>query len=42
MMNLINIDIDQLLESTKDLTSESHTFKTKHIEIDRLLDQTHE
>jgi hypothetical protein len=39
-MELIKIDIDKLLESTRDLTSENKTFKTKQIEIDRLLDLT--
>jgi hypothetical protein len=42
MMELIKIDIDQLLESTRDLTSENNTFKTKKIEIDYLLDLTRE
>lgn len=42
MMKLLKIDIDQLLESTRDLTSENHTFNTKHIEIDCLLDITRE
>jgi hypothetical protein len=42
MMELIKIDIDQLLESTRDLTSENNTVKTKRIEIDRLLDLTRE
>jgi hypothetical protein len=41
-MKMIKIDIDKLLESTRDLTSENNTFKYKQIEIDRLLDQTRE
>jgi len=41
-MRMIKIDIDKLLESTTDLTYENNNYKTKQIEIDRLLDQTRE
>jgi hypothetical protein len=34
------IDIDKLLESTANLTSEKYMNKLKKIEIDKLLDQT--
>lgn len=34
------IDIDKLLESTENLTSEKITKKLKNIEIDKLLAQT--
>ncbi|MFJ5763089.1 hypothetical protein ACIQAA_29020 [Neobacillus sp. NPDC093182] len=36
------IDIDKLLESTENLTSEKITKKLKKIEIDKLLAQTEE
>ena len=41
-MGIIKIDIDKLLESTVDLTSENNSFKLKQIEIDQLLEQTRE
>jgi len=34
------IDIDKLLESTLDLTSEKTNYKVKAIEIDQLLEST--
>ena len=39
-MGTIVIDIDKLLESTANLTSEKNINKLKRIEIDNLLDQT--
>ncbi len=39
-MGTILIDIDKLLESTANLTSEKSINKLKKIEIDKLLDQT--
>ena len=39
-MGTIVIDIDKLLESTANLTSEKNINKLKKIEIDNLLDQT--
>jgi hypothetical protein len=41
-MGIIKIDIDKLLESTVDLTSENNSFKSKQIEIDQLLERTRE
>jgi hypothetical protein len=39
-MGTTMIDIDKLLESTENLTSEKITKKLKKIEIDKLLAQT--
>nr|WP_263326158.1 hypothetical protein [Neobacillus sp. Marseille-Q6967] len=39
-MGIITIDIDKLLESTTDLTSEKTNNKLKKIEIDQLLERT--
>jgi hypothetical protein len=39
-MGLIIVDIDKLLESTADLTSEMNGNKLKQIEIDQLLERT--
>ncbi|WP_428912235.1 hypothetical protein [Niallia sp. Krafla_26] len=39
-MKLVKIDIDELLESTADLTFENNNLVYKQIEIDRLLEQT--
>ncbi|WP_256240896.1 hypothetical protein [Bacillus sp. V3B] len=39
-MGILKIDIDKLLESTADLTSENNSFKSKQIEIDQLLERT--
>ncbi|WP_260631511.1 hypothetical protein [Neobacillus niacini] len=39
-MNTTMIDIDKLLDSTENLTSEKITNKLKKIEIDKLLAQT--
>lgn len=39
-MGLIIVDIDKLLESTADLTSEKNGNKLKQIEIDQLLERT--
>jgi hypothetical protein len=39
-MKTTMIDIDKLLESTENLTSEKITSKIKKIEIDKLLAQT--
>jgi hypothetical protein len=39
-MGTTMIDIDKLLESTENLTSEKITNKLKKIEIDKLLAQT--
>ncbi|MED1467808.1 MULTISPECIES: hypothetical protein [Bacillaceae] len=41
-MGIILIDIDKLLESTSDLTSEKNSYKIKPIEIDQLLEKTRE
>lgn len=41
-MGIIKIDIDKLLESTVDLTSENNNLKSKQIEIDQLLERTRE
>lgn len=40
-MGIVTIDIDKLLESTADLTSENSN-KMKPIEIDQLLERTRE
>lgn len=39
-MGLVIVDIDKLLESTADLTSETNGNKLKQIEIDQLLERT--
>jgi hypothetical protein len=39
-MGMILIDIDKLLETTSDLTSEKNYPKIKTIEIDQLLEKT--
>lgn len=37
---MVMIDIDKLLESTADLTSEKGNMKVKPVEIDQLLENT--
>jgi hypothetical protein len=41
-MGIFNINIDKLLESTTDLTSDQNSIKSKQIDIDLLLELTRE
>ncbi|WML40135.1 hypothetical protein RCG19_00150 [Neobacillus sp. OS1-2] len=39
-MGIVFIDIDKLLETTSDLTSEKNSQMVKKVEIDQLLEKT--
>ncbi|WP_278187298.1 MULTISPECIES: hypothetical protein [Bacillaceae] len=39
-MGIVFIDIDKLLETTSDLTSEKNSQMVKRVEIDQLLEKT--